>query len=246
MEAAAAWFIPGSTRFRKHEHDCGHICVVLGGGFIEREKHGWRDVGAGTVRVSGAATHDIDFGAGGATCLVMEFDAPLSLPRSARFIENDRRLAAIARGIEQATCAADPASRILAKDLETEFLAQVSRRLGGKPGYPPPWLERIREMIHDNGGIVSVDALARQAGVHRVHLARTFNDHYGVSVTRYSRSVRARAALSLLVSSGHELSRSAVESGYADQSHLTREIRAMTGTTPAALRSMLHGFKTTR
>ena len=244
MEATGAWPVPGSTRFRKHEHDCGHICVVLDGGFVEREKDGWRDVEPGTVRVSGAATHDIDFGPRGATCLVMEFDAPIALPDSARFIENDSRLTALARGIERVTGATDPASRILANDLETEFLAQVSRRLNGKPGHPPPWLERIREIIHDNGGVTSVDTLARYAGIHRVHLARTFSDHYGVSVTRYSRSVRARSALLLLASSGHKLSRIAAESGYADQSHLTREIRAITGTTPAALRSMLHRFKT--
>ena len=244
METAAAWLVPGSTRFRKHEHDCGHICVVLDGGFVERESDGWRDVGPGTVRVSGAARHDIDFSPRGATCLVMEFDAPITLPNSAKFIEKDSRLAAIAHEIGKAGAAADPASRILANDLETEFLAQISRRLSGKQGHPPPWLEKIREMIHDNGGATSVDSLATYAGVHRVHLARTFTDHYGVSVTRYSRSVRARSALSLLQSSGHKLSRIAAESGYADQSHLTREIRAMTGTTPAALRSMLHRFKT--
>jgi AraC family transcriptional regulator len=80
--------------------------------------------------------------------------------------------------------------------------------------------------------------------VHRVHLARTFRDHYGVAVTRYSRSVRVQSALSLLTSSGFSLSRLAAETGFADQSHLTREVRAATGITPGALRTMLHPFKT--
>jgi AraC family transcriptional regulator len=244
MEYPTAWPVPGSTRFRKHEHDHAHICVVLDGGFVEREKSGWRDVSPGTVRVSGAARHDIDFSPDGATCLVMEFEAPILLPDSPRFFENDSRLMGIARGIQRATSNTDPANRILTDDLTTEFIAQVSRRLQGKPGHPPPWLERIREMIHDTNGTPSVDSLAKHAGVHRVHLARTFSEHYGVSVTRYTRSVRIRSALSLLATTGHKLSRIAVDSGYADQSHLTREVRAMTGTTPAALRSMLHTFKT--
>jgi AraC-like DNA-binding protein len=43
------------------------------------------------------------------------------------------------------------------------------------------------------------------------------------------------------------LGRAAVECGYADQPHLTREVRAMSGCTPAELRRHLHlaqSFKT--
>ena len=244
MDAPAAFVVPGDTRLRKHAHECGHICVVLDGGFVEREKHGWRDVGAGTVRVSGGASHDIDFSPNGATCFVMEFDAPIELPPSARFFENDLQLVHIARRIGSTSERNQPADKVLVDDLTTEFLAQISRRLNGRSGSPPPWLERTRSLIHDTAGAATVESLAREAGVHRVHLARTFRDHYGVAVTRYARSVRVQSALSLLASSPLPLSRLAAESGYADQSHLTREIRAATGTTPGALRSMLHPFKT--
>ena len=244
MESPAAFDVPGDTRLRKHVHECGHICVVLEGGFLERDKHGWRDVGADTVRISGGASHDIDFNRDGATCLVLEFDAPIALPRSATFFENDRQLVHVARKIGLTSRRNEPADKVLMDDLTVEFLAQISRRLNGKTGSPPPWLERTRCLINDTAGAASVESLAREAGVHRVHLARTFRDHYGVAVTRYARSVRVQSALSLLASSRIPLSRLAAESGYADQSHLTREIRAVTGTTPGALRSMLHPFKT--
>lgn len=244
MTVPESFAVPGDTRLRKHAHDCGHICVVLDGGFVEHDRHGWRDVGAGTVRVSGSARHDIDFSPGGATCLVMEVDAAVALPSSARFFENDLELARIARNIGSTARRHDPASKVLTDDLTTEFLAQISRRLTGKTACPPPWLERTRSLIHDSAGIASVEALAKEAGVHRVHLARTFRDHYGVAVTRYARSVRVQTALALLASTQLPLSRLAAESGYADQSHLTREVRAATGRTPAAIRSMLHPFKT--
>lgn len=244
MGTPGAWPIPGSTRFRKHEHETGHICVVLEGGFVERQSDGWRDAGPGTVRVSGAARHDIDFSTQGATCLVMEIDAPIPLPGASRFFENDARLEHLARNIQRSSADHSPASKVLTDDLTTEFLAQITRRLNGKPERTPPWLEQVREIIHCTAGDVSVESLAQHAGVHRVHLARTFHDHFGVSVTRYGRSVRARRALSLLQSSHLELARIAAEAGYADQSHLTRELRSMTGTTPGALRSMLHPFKT--
>jgi AraC-like DNA-binding protein len=172
--------------------------MVLDGGFVEKHKISWRDVGAGTVRVSGAAWHDIDFSAQGATCLVLELDEPAFDLGTPRFIENDLRLIQLGRHLRVSAASHNPVERVRTDNLTTEFLAQVSRRLNGKTTLPPPWLERIREMIHDNTGLSSVEDLAREAGVHRVHLARTFRDHYGVPVTRYVRQVRVQSALSLL------------------------------------------------
>ena len=245
MASAHAFPVPGSTRLRGHEHDMTHICVVLEGGFVERDKRSWRDVGPGTVRVSGAARHDIDFSPAGGTCLVLEVDdSPFDGLSSATFIENDNRLGGIAREIQKCTSKHDPANEVLTDNLTTEFLAQIVRRLNGKTAAPPPWLERIREVIHDTTGSTSVEDLAREAGVHRVHLARTFRDHYGVPVTRYARQVRVQSALTLLATGSISLSQLAFETGFADQSHLTREVRAAVGATPGAIRSRLHPFKT--
>ncbi|MEO8575388.1 MAG: AraC family transcriptional regulator [Gemmatimonadales bacterium] len=245
MTTPHAFPVPGSTRFRGHEHDATHICVVLDGGFVEREKHGWRDVAPGTVRVSGAARHDIDFSPAGATCLVLEVDDPPFSPlAAAKFIENDNRLGSLAREISNHSWKRDPAGRVRTNNLTTEFLAQIVRRLSGKTTTPPPWLERIRDLIHDTTGSTSVEDLAREAGVHRVHLARTFRDHYGVPVTRYARQVRVQSALTLLATGSISLSQLAHEAGFADQSHLTREVRAAVGSTPGAIRSRLHPFKT--
>ena len=245
MTFAEAFDVPASTRFRKHEHDTAHICVVLGGGVMEREKNGWRDVGSGTVRVSGAASHDLDFSGNGATCLVLEsISNHLVATVAPRFIENDTRLMALAHGIDRA-CRSSDALRLTRKDdLTTEFLAQVDRRLRGRSTPPPPWLERIREMVHDCPRATSVAELAREAGVHRVHVARAFRDHYGVSVSTYARRARVQSAVKLLATSRMPLSQLAFHAGFADQSHLTRELRAVVGETPGALRSRLHPFKT--
>ena len=238
--AANAVAIPGSTRFRKHEHESDHVCVVLDGGFAERDRRSWRDVGPGTVRISGATRHDIDFGRDGATCLVMEVDLRSSaLPRP-EFIEGDERLLRLAEGISRLSKQHDPLSVIRKDDLATEFVAQIERRLRGQGGPPPPWLERARELLHDSNGGASVTDIAREAGVHRVHVARTFRDHYGMSVTAYARKLRVHAALTMLATSSMPLSRLALESGYADQSHFTREIRAATGATPRAVRESLN------
>ena len=245
MANADAFPIPPSTRFRGHAHDVPHICVVLEGGFVERDGRSWRDVGPGTLRVSGAARHDIDFSSQGALCLVMDVDTTdIPALRRPRFVENDASLGLIAREIQQATRTADPARDIITENLTIELLAQVTRRLQSRTSPPPPWLARAREMIHDSGGALTVAQLADEANVHRVHLARTFREHYGVSVTRYARQVRVQSALRLLSHHSIPLSRVALEAGFADQSHLTRIMRDAVGSTPGAIRSMLHPFKT--
>jgi AraC family transcriptional regulator len=64
----------------------------------------------------------------------------------------------------------------------------ILAELAGRPAFeirgpPPPWLERARERIDDEFiGSLSLETLARTAGVHRVHLARAFRAHFGCTV----------------------------------------------------------------
>jgi AraC family transcriptional regulator len=214
--------------------------VVLAGGFVERERDGWRDVGPGTIRVSGPARHDCDFGAAGARCLLLETDEGLAAPPRPRFLAPDPVLARLARRLDTALSP----DRFEAPLLATELLAQIARRLGGRAGPPPPWLADVRDAIRDAGGVVDVAALADEAGVHRVHLAATFREHYGVPVSAYAREIRLRAAGRLLSAADVPLAAVAARVGFADQSHLTRTMRSLWGVTPGALRRTLPAFKT--
>lgn len=243
MAGIDAFTIPPGTRFRRHEHTVPHVVAVLAGGFVEREAGGWRDVGPSTIRVSGAARHDCDFGRAGARCLVLEVeDDALEPVAAARFLPADGWLARVAQGLEAAASADDPAAAYSLPGLTAELLAQIARRLGGRVAPPPPWLGRVRELLHDTAGTASVPELAREAGVHRVHLARTFRDHVGVPVTAYARQIRLEAARAELAA-GVPPARAAVRAGFADQSHLTRAMRSAWGVTPGALRRGVTGVQ---
>ena len=101
----------------------------------------------------------------------------------------------------------------------------------------PGWLRRVRDRLHDEREKAPrVRDLAEAAGVHPVSLARAFRRAYGVPVTEYARRLRVRAAADRVASSGLPLARVALEAGFADQAHLTRELRRETGLTPGALR----------
>jgi AraC family transcriptional regulator len=105
------------------------------------------------------------------------------------------------------------------------------------PGDPPAWLRRVRDRLHDEADAAPrVRDLAEAAGVHPVYLARAFRRAYGAPVTEYARRLRVRAAADRVASTELPLARVAYVSGFADQAHLTRELRRETGLTPGVLR----------
>jgi AraC family transcriptional regulator len=228
-------------RFRRHEHPEVHLCFVLNGGFLERDGNSWVEMGSGRLRVSGAASHDIDFSAAGADCLLLlASPEDLPAPDRSRFLDCDPWLARVAARLSR-----EPAAEPMAEDLTIEVLAQVRRRLRERSGPPPSWLETVKQRIQDAPHPVSVSALAQEVGVHRVHLARSFREHYGRSVTGYLQRTRLHRARRLLTDRELGLAEVAVMAGFSDQSHMTRATRAAWGVTPATLRrAMLPAFKT--
>src|SRR5436190_11940043 len=89
--------MPSRARFRGHEHDGIHLCAVIEGGFVEKAGRSWVDVGPGTVRISSAARHDIDFSESGAQCLLLlPAVAGLGVRSQPQFLSPDPWLTALA------------------------------------------------------------------------------------------------------------------------------------------------------
>jgi AraC-like DNA-binding protein len=98
-----------------------------------------------------------------------------------------------------------------------------------------PGLARlVRDRLDDDAP--SLDRLARELGTHPSHLVRVFRREYGLPPHRYVVGRRLDRARSLLLA-GLPIAEVAVETGFHDQSHLTRHFRALLGTTPGAFRS---------
>lgn len=79
-----------------------------------------------------------------------------------------------------------------------------------------------------------VSELASRLGVSERTLSRRFGQAVGLAPASYRRVARFRRLL-LLPGDDAGWARRAAQLGYADQAHLVREFRAMTGTTPATL-----------
>lgn len=127
----------------------------------------------------------------------------------------------------------------LQDNLHDALAAMARERLRPVPHREPPsWLARVREQLDDGEGS-RLSELALRAGVHPVYLARRFRCHYGCGVDEYIRWRRTAAAAALFRGSKQSLAAVAAEVGCADQSHLTRIVRAAAGVTPAALRRLV-------
>jgi AraC-like DNA-binding protein len=120
--------------------------------------------------------------------------------------------------------------------------ALVDRILSRHLGRPrPDEIVVARAVSRIKRGGVSVHALAQEMGIGERRLERLFDQCVGLSPKALARVVRfgnaVRAALG-----GEPWARIASDVGYADQSHLIREFRALAGVTPSEYRTERVGF----
>ena len=78
---------------------------------------------------------------------------------------------------------------------------------------------------------ISLQVLAEQVGLHPSYLIRVFHAHVGLPPHAYLTQIRVQRAKSLLLQE-MSLTQVALETGFADQSHLTRHFRHLVGVTP--------------
>lgn len=113
-----------------------------------------------------------------------------------------------------------------------------------RPGSPPSRfrgglaggaLRRVRAYIDDHiGERISLDELAREAGVSRFHFARQFRLSTGESPMEYLRRVRIERSKSILQARGTTIAEVAARLGFSDQSHFTRIFGRLVGVSPGS------------
>lgn len=128
-----------------------------------------------------------------------------------------------------------PTSDLIVECLATELGSDSSVR-GGRRG-TPRWLAKAVEIAHDGfSERLGLAEVASSAGVHPVHLARQFRSRLGCTYGEFVRRVRLTRALERLRNGSQPIAEVAADTGFADQSHLTRLMTAVVGISPAAYR----------
>jgi AraC-like DNA-binding protein len=109
---------------------------------------------------------------------------------------------------------------------------EVVRWAAARRGAPATVRQALAALDASRGGR-RIASICRDLGVSRQHLARLFAQSVGVPPKLAARVIRVRYARRLAESERHtQWSRVAASLGFADQSHLIRDFRLLTGSVP--------------
>lgn len=109
----------------------------------------------------------------------------------------------------------------------------LGRRMGARPGVDPEVAHTWRRTLKTKGRL-RIDGLAGEVGWSRKRLWSRFRSQLGLSPKRAAGLVRFDHAARLLAA-GHAAADVANASGYVDQSHLHRDVKAFAGLTPTTI-----------
>jgi AraC family transcriptional regulator len=225
-----------------HAHEYGCLVFVVDGTFRERCEAAQRDGVPGMVigRPEGEP-HSNRFGRGGGRCLNVELppqwvarvrDCTRVFDTSAAFTGGAFPL--LGRRLIGELAHADEVSPLAVESLVLGVFTDGARCGSLRP---PRWVLRAKEVIHDRlASRLTLEDIAGEVGVHRVHLAETFRRHFGQSVAAYLRQARIDSACRALTGSDASLAEIALMNGFADQSHFGRTFKRLMRMTPAAYR----------
>jgi len=104
----------------------------------------------------------------------------------------------------------------------------------------PIWQRRIViRYIDDNlSGAIECQDLARLVGLSRSYFARLFKEAFGEGPRAFVIRRRVEMSKALMLQTTQRLCDIALASGFADQSHMTRQFHHIVGETPSAWRRM--------
>lgn len=209
----------------RHGHAAPYAAVVLAGSYEEAGDGGRFRAEAGDVLIHAGFSAHLDR-ADRAT-MVLNLPLPwLWAGRSTRMSVDDP----------------DALARLAERDVGAAGSLLLASLRPGKPGLEDDVDALAAAFTRPSEHRLSDWSGAR--GVSRGTVWRRFTMAYGVGPSRYRVEARARRAWRRLVAGEDRLSEIAVAEGFADQAHMSRAVRALTGRTPGQWRTVRHSFKT--
>lgn len=216
----------------KHYHALPYMMAIFDGGLSE----GGVDYGEGDLGYQPAAEHTSVVHDHGAHVVVIESN--LAGGETAHNFSRVRFHHAISEIVAEFG-RDDEYSALAIEGIGLNLWAQVNRAQVAATKPCPNWLSQVAErLIDDHKEHLTLASLANEVSVHPVTLAKCFQRQFGCRPAEFARNTRLARAGDLLASSRMDIGEIALQTGFADQSHLARWFRRKYGVTPSEFRSL--------
>jgi AraC-like DNA-binding protein len=244
-----------SRNFEAPEQETGHVLVTIDRGAFLRRTGPQETLVDSTVAYLSAPGIVEQFAhpvGDGDVCTVIHLSRSLTadltggdpflsepaLPMDAHSELAVRRLEVLAQGGDTAGVVAEHLVRLVAAIVGRRYPERIA---SGRPATTlarKRIVDQARAAMHADPSIGLV-AIARDVACSPHHLSRVFANLTGCTFSQYRNRLRVSRALAEISQGEQNLGRIAAEVGFSDHAHLARTIRALTGHTPSACRSII-------
>jgi AraC family transcriptional regulator len=142
--------------------------------------------------------------------------------------------------------------RFLAGELDDVFevdaivaeMLGIALRLVDRDRPQRAWVNDVKRLLREEyANKVSLEEIAARIGIHPASLSRGFRLDEGITISEYLSRVRIQQACRQMSDRSVTLAQLAANCGFADQSHLTRVFKSITGSPPGVFRDLLGGVQ---
>src|SRR5579864_1021831 len=202
----------------RHVHQKPYAALVLSGCYEEAGDTGRHRVGAGDVIFHEAFEAHLDrVPASGAQVLNLPLPAVYELPSCVGRSHDPDAIVSLAEKDQRA------ASALLLFSIEMK-----------EPQYQD-WPDDLAAALIRDASL-SLSSWSEETGISAWNLSRGFAQIFAISPSAFRARARARQAWKAIRRGRHPLADIAAQYGFADQAHMTRSIKSMTGHCPTAWR----------
>jgi AraC family transcriptional regulator len=234
-----------ARRCRRHTHAAPFLAMIIRGGYVETSGRFAAKLRAfeGEVHPEGM-DHADEVLVPRTHCLLVEV-AGNAGRSAADAVDGARLTAPVAMSSSAVTVGAELFAAMHAGDAVeplaiecalAELIGEIVVARSVRAKGTPPWIARVRALQEDEfARPLRLAEVARAVDLHPVYVSRKFREVTGAGLAATLRRVRVARALASLAT-GAPIARVALSCGFADQSHLTKAVRRVTGRTPGGWR----------
>ncbi|MEN0006597.1 MAG: AraC family transcriptional regulator [Bacteroidota bacterium] len=124
-------------------------------------------------------------------------------------------------------------------NIQALLLELITFPMPQRDGGIPRWVIGLKALLHDNWNQeLSLAEIAQIIQVHPVTISKHFRKYFHCTLGTYRRKLKVEHSINFIKHTTKSLSEIAYDCGFADQSHFTRNFKALTGFLPNAFRKL--------